>query len=202
MFVGTVPLSLPAHPLTTIIRYVERTRELYFHAAATRTDAPATPTLYRVRVCRDGSCPAVSPIECALGVATPDGRHCFRSPMATASYDDALTACETAGGTLASVRSPDELVAVNDLLTASMIDSAWLGGNTNTGPLRWEDGPAFDFWVFRGGAFLPWRAMEPSMLAPPNGVLAGQAADFVSWRLADADLPDRYVCETYDWPSW
>ena len=182
--VFTAPVELVGLPDGSVQPFHDPvTRELFFVRTGSPAWSPASSSLWRAQVCRDGAC-SEDPPACPSGVTSPDGLRCYSVSEAASEYD----AIDCGSASAATVHSADEITALESLRdTAPTSELFWLGGR-RSGADQWES---------FGEPFL-YGELD---VADPDGCFALRV-DTPRWITTTCTNSHRAFCESQTWPSW
>jgi hypothetical protein len=179
--ISTMDAAL-AHPTSgrSIARFVyfPEGREAYFlHrdldiAPGIPPDAPRIGNVFRVQVCRGGSCLPDLPAACPI--PSPDGLHCYRQVPPASAYPAPGAVCD----------SGEHLVSLHSAEEASVVRTRWLNSWLGLQGTRWQSGEPYLYEEFTGA--------EPS---------STECAD-TSWTVRDCITPRNPICERDHWPLY
>ncbi len=180
----------------------ERTREIFFVSNRPGTLGVGM-SVWRAEICRDGPCPE-RVIDCADGVRSADGLHCYRLGGSATTWSAARAACESAGAFLATPRTQLEMDLVWTSFSASAAPYLWMGAfddmdtvaeclTDKTCPWGWVTG---EQWT--SGHL--WSPSEPSnSSASEDCMVLWDGVGFGDFY-CDGTVP--FVCEAELWPTW
>ncbi|XP_039674645.1 galactose-specific lectin nattectin-like [Perca fluviatilis] len=108
---------------------------------------------------------------------TPFGSRCFAFYIQTKTWIDAETFCQTAGGTLASIRSAEEHAFIKDFIfqVTGTHRASWIGGfdAVKEGWWMWTDGSKFNY--------KSWNAGEPNSGGVENCLTMNWGVNWNDW---------------------
>jgi hypothetical protein len=173
--------------------FAPATRELIFTAQAPWNIQEDRWNLWRVQVCQGAPCVPERRAECAGGMISPDGFHCYARTLGNDTWAGSESECVRQGGHLVSVNSLAESGVVTELSAGF---EAWVGLHDGLDGAPADDAFA---WASRSPLnYVAWGVGQPDGTGP-RGVL--QRAGAWDDRGEAAELHPG-ICEIEVWPTW
>ncbi|XP_043210000.1 C-type lectin domain family 4 member M-like [Amphibalanus amphitrite] len=121
--------------------------------------------------------------------ATESGGQCFTISTDRDSLDNAAAACETTGGTLATMTAENAAV-IYGLANSLTSKRVWIGLTTEAGSWKWEDGSTY-------GTFLDWEGgTEPPALDMRCGEAVATSSTEGDWESQPCTANRNFICST------
>ncbi|XP_052805089.1 uncharacterized protein LOC128234707 isoform X2 [Mya arenaria] len=129
---------------------------------------------------------------CEPGWEHDEGRNnCLMVSAYAATYPAAAGTCEEAGGTLASITSPLELMYTMGFLKkyGDAFSRLWIGLNRKSGHWMWDDQSPL--------SYIPWAADEPVIddISVAVYMVVGASTDYGKWATSIEDQSYHFLCK-------
>ena len=124
--------------------------------------------------------------ECPEGATLNNGQ-CYTLSSTRVTYADALTACEMAGGSLATMTA-DNAAFLYGLIDTQPGDGSWIGMTMTSGSWAWTDGSTYDY--------TGWPGMEPNNANRQCVRAVATSSTTGEWVDRQCSSNRRYVCQT------
>ena len=125
--------------------------------------------------------------ECPEGATLNNGQ-CYTVSSTRATFAEAMTVCQTAGGNLATMTA-DNAAFLYGLMDTQPTGGSWIGLTMTSGSWAWTDGSAY-------GAYTDWPGAEPSNAIKQCVRAMATSSTTGEWEDRRCSRTRTYICQT------